>query len=243
MTWATSGCVLGSEQQFKNKFGSPITAARDIEATTHDLALGKKAGDELQAILKPYLLRRSKEETLAHLLPPKQEFVVWTHLSTLQRQKYLNFVRNDANIRGIMRGEKHSALASLSWLKKLCGFPMLVDQNDDEAGRGDLKSNLGTHGVENVVEQSAKLGVLLHMVPALIDKGHRILIFSQSTKMLDIIQFVLQSKLGERIARIDGTTAERNRQRYVDMFNEEQSQFDVMLLSTRAGKSMANAFE
>ena len=231
ISWCGSGRILGSEKQFKDQFARPITASRDKNATHYDIVRGRKAGDELQAIIAPYLLQRFKKDVLADLLPPKEEFVVWCHLSALQRQEYINYVQNDDNVQGIMAGEKRSPLESISWLKKLCGMPLLID----EEVRDDFKSELFRLGVDNVVQQSSKLGVLFHMVPEMIAKGRRILIFSQSTKMLDIIQFVLNSKIADRIARIDGSTAERNRQLYVDNFNEEGSPFDVMLLSTRAG--------
>ena len=76
----------------------------------------------------------------------------------------------------------------------------------------------------------------LQVLDALVEKhrntGHRILIFSQSTKMLDIIQRVLERVNGLR--RIDGKTKERDRQRLVDHFNEKGSPIQVMLLSTKA---------
>lgn len=130
-----------------------------------------------------------------------------------------------------MAGEKGSALGSINRLRTLCGFPMLVD---GIVGNG-LPAELDRLGAESVIQQSAKLQVLLHMVKGLICENHRTLIFSQSTRMLTIIQFVLRSEIGDRIARIDGATKEQNRQLYVDMFNADDSQFDVMLLSTKAG--------
>jgi hypothetical protein len=62
--------------------------------------------------------------------------------------------------------------------------------------------------------------------------GHRTLIFSNSTMTLDIIQRVLH---GLNVSRIDGTVREDDRQRLVEEFNREDSDVDVMLLSTKAG--------
>jgi SNF2 family DNA or RNA helicase len=223
--------VLGNQKRFNKYYAKPITAARDIDATDQEIALGKRVAEELQAIIKPYMLQRLKKDILANMLPPKQEFVVWTHLSEVQRQKYTEYVQSVEVDQEMMNEGKGSALVAITWLKKLCGIPLLVD----DTIREDLQSALAQLGVEGVVQQSAKLGILIHMIQTLSGQGHRTLIFSQSTKMLDIIQFVLASKFGDRIARIDGTTAERNRQRFVDSFNADNSRFDVMLISTRAG--------
>jgi SNF2 family DNA or RNA helicase len=222
---------LGNPKRFKEYFAKPITAARDKDATRFDIELGKKVGAELQAVLRPYLLQRLKKDILADMLPSKQELVVWTHLSDEQRDRYTKFIERGDVVQDILAGVTKSPLAGISWLKKLCGIPLLVD----EAVKNDLPSFLSTKGVDDVLHKSAKLEVLAHLVPALIGRDHRILIFSQSTKMLDIIQFVLKSLIGNRIARIDGTTQERSRQRLVDLFNEDGGIFDVMLLSTRAG--------
>ncbi|GKY93801.1 hypothetical protein MPSEU_000347300 [Mayamaea pseudoterrestris] len=229
LDWACSGRVLGDLKRFKKCYANPITAARDRDASLKDMEQGKRVADELHAIIKPYLLQRLKKDHLATLLPSKQEFVVWTHLSEMQREQYTDFVKNDEEIQEIMAGEKGKALQAITWLKKLCGSPLLVKDNDD------WKSALTRMGVEEVVRQTPKLEVLLLVIPTLIGQGHRALIFSQSTKMLDIIQFVLRSKIGNRIARIDGSTKESDRQRNVDIFNDVSGRYDVMLLSTRAG--------
>lgn len=169
---------------------------------------------------------------MADLLPPKEEFVVWTHLSTLQRQLYKDFL--EKSCQDVIFGEGSRALECITWLKKLCGMPMLIGQTVQD----DLKSVLCRERVESLAMQSTKLQVLLDMVPALTAKGHRTLIFSQSTKMLDIIEVTLRFAIGDKIARIDGQTKERDRQGLVDTFNAGCSQFDVMLLSTRAGTSI-----
>lgn len=58
------------------------------------------------------------------------------------------------------------------------------------------------------------------------------MVFSQSTKTLDIIERVLE---GVNLSRIDGSTKEKDRQRFVDDFNSPSSTVDVMLVSTKAG--------
>lgn len=163
---------------------------------------------------------------MADELPTKSDFVVWTHLSQRQRTMYSEYVEaKDSAVADVLSGVKSSPLEAITWLKKLCGHPILVTKNKDVSSLPD-PSELKRHSV--------KLQVLDALVEQLKKKGHRMLIFSQSTKMLDIIQQVLQERV-KGISRIDGSTKERDRQRLVDLFNEKGSSIDVMLLSTGAG--------
>jgi hypothetical protein len=108
-------------------------------------------------------------------------------------------------------------------MKMLCGHPALYDEEYE------------VPDLHRTIEQSAKLETMLHLVEKMTDRGHKILIFSQSTKMLNNIQRALLEKLHLGVSRIDGDTKERERQRLVDDFNNPKSQQKVFLLSTKAG--------
>ena len=97
----------------------------------------------------------------------------------------------------------------------------------------DSIESFDEHDIDELIEASAKLKVLSDLVDRLIGKGCRILIFSQSTKVLDIIERVLKERFN--LERIDGKTKEKDRQIRVDQFNEEASDIDIMLISTKAG--------
>lgn len=139
---------------------------------------------------------------------------------------YAEYVEaKDSAVADVLSGVKSSPLEAITWLKKLCGHPVLVSKSVDKAS---LPSPW------ELKQDSVKLQVLDALVAQLTKQGHRILIFSQSTKMLDIIQSVLRGQV-EGISRIDGSTKEKDRQRLVDSFNEPRSTTQVMLLSTGAG--------
>lgn len=173
------------------------------------------------------MLHRLKADYLADKLPKKRDLTIWTHLSKEQRERYQEYADNkDGEVADVIAGLTNSPLAAISWLKKLCGHPILVDSDED-----------GQNAVQmyepwELKERSSKLKVLDALVETFRRNGHRILIFSQSTKMLDIIQRVLRRIKG--MGRIDGKTAEKDRQRYVDDFNAENGHIEVMLLSTKA---------
>lgn len=212
---------------FNSKYSKPIEDARSKNATKFEIEAGLKANQELQQKLKPFLLQRLKVDYMAEDLPTKKDFVVWTHLSPKQRDLYSEYVNaKDSAVADVLSGLVTSPLEALSWLKKLCGHPALVAPKDFSGGTNLSPSEL--------MRDSSKLQVLDRFVEDLCTKGHRILVFSQSTKMLDIIEKVLRVRVKE-LSRIDGKTKEKDRQRLVDMFNAKGSPTQVMLLSTGAG--------
>lgn len=210
---------------FVNRFAKPIEAARDKAASTHVMRIGEKANAELQAILRPYFMQRLKIDFLADKLPLKSDFVVWTHLSKKQRFMYEQYVASgESAVASLLKGELTSPLEAISWLKKLCGHPVLVKVRNQQAP--DPISNCDP---DDLKRQSSKLQVLVALIERLRSHGHKTLVFSQSTRMLDIIEKVLHKV---SLSRIDGSTKERDRQIRVDEFNAGGS--EVMLLSTKA---------
>jgi len=200
------------------------------------MRIGERVNRELQDLLRPYLLQRDKAEYLSDKLPEKVEIIVWAHLSEEQREVYTEFVHS-RSVRDVMRGDK-TALEAITWLRKLCGHPLLSrSKNGNIDGESSLAETLRRLDAEFLVEQSPKLGLLVDLVKEFRDKDHRTLIFSQSTKMLDIIQSVLYDA---NVLRIDGSTKEQDRQMNVDSFNDSDGCYDAMLLSTKVRQNEGN---
>ncbi|CDK25034.1 unnamed protein product [Kuraishia capsulata CBS 1993] len=89
-----------------------------------------------------------------------------------------------------------------------------------------------------LVENSCKMTILNQLVPALIKKGHRVLIFTQFVKMLDLIHDWCATYMGYNVCRIDGSSSQEERQSEIHSFNntdEGSESPQVFLLSTRAG--------
>jgi SNF2 family DNA or RNA helicase len=87
--------------------------------------------------------------------------------------------------------------------------------------------------VENLVATCGKFQLLRRMLKRLRENGHKVLIFSQMTRMLDILEDFMDLE-GYDYCRIDGTTKQEERQERIAVFNNDESVF-VVLLSTRAG--------
>lgn len=107
-------------------------------------------------------------------------------------------------------------------LRKICNHPLLFDT---------AATSFGTK--ETLVEGCGKFQLMDKLLPALIDRGHRVLIFSQMTRILDILEEYLETK-GLSWCRIDGAIKQSDRQADIDRFNKDTS-VKVFLLSTRAG--------
>jgi hypothetical protein len=246
--FATSGKILGDRKHFWNSFANPIEAARDVNATESIVRAGEMANQKLQEKLKPYFLQRLKADILADRLPPKTELIVWTHLSELQRQLYSDFVKENSMIRKLLLGQEKSPLVAITSLKKLCGHPLLFhtqqSRNVEETDVPSFAIEVEKLERSDLIHQSTKLEVLREIVKHLLSNGHKILVFSQSTCMLDIIEKVLQHlsigsvSVSSSLARIDGSTSEFERQRVVKEFNAgcqpHRKGLDVLLLSTKA---------
>lgn len=157
-----------------------------------------------------------KDTEFSQGLPIKEELVVWTHLSDKQREMYEKYIVDSGKVHAVLSGETRSPLEAITYLKTLCNHPSLVTD--------------GTLCEKSVIKDSGKLETLVQLVNYLRDDGHRCLIFSPSTKMLDIIESVL----AVRMARIDGSTKGKDRQTIVDIFNSTHSDIDALLLSTKA---------
>jgi SNF2 family DNA or RNA helicase len=218
--WATSSKLLGSMQNFLNRYGHPIEEGRQRNATEWTVKKAAEMSTELQKKLQPYFLQRLKKTEFEGVMPGKKELVVFTRLSAQQRRMYEDFTE-----RLLFNGEMSSSpLAAVSWLKMLCGHPSLVK----EASRKYINCDANL-----LVKDSAKLQVLIALLCRLKRSGHRALVFSQSTKMLDVMERVCDHSSLSYL-RIDGSTTGKLRQKAVDHFNDTDSGIDIMLLSTKA---------
>ncbi|XP_061711978.1 chromodomain-helicase-DNA-binding protein Mi-2 homolog isoform X2 [Cydia pomonella] len=184
----------------------------------------------LHEMLGPHMLRRLKADVLKNM-PTKSEFIVRVELSPMQK-KYYKYIltRNYEALNPKSGGQTVSLLNVMMDLKKCCNHPYLFPVAAEEAP-------LGAHGnydTSALIKASGKLVLLAKMLQKLKEQGHRVLIFSQMTKMLDILEDFLEGT-GYKYERIDGGITGPTRQEAIDRFNAPGAQQFVFLLSTRAG--------
>jgi SNF2 family DNA or RNA helicase len=203
--------LLGSWEQFRDRYASSIERTRDPEAHA---ALGR--------VIRPFLLRRTKQE-VARELPERTEIQVPIALSQEERQLY-----EDARLAAVaelsetgkgVRDQQHrfQVLAALTRLRLLASHPQLYDPT----------SKL----------PSSKLRRLVELLEELRAAGHRALVYSQFTSHLGLVQEEL-ARLGIRALYLDGSTPAAQRKTRIKAF--QQGEGDVFLISLKAGGTGVN---
>nr|XP_033778251.1 chromodomain-helicase-DNA-binding protein 5 isoform X9 [Geotrypetes seraphini] len=185
---------------------------------------------KLHDLLGPHMLRRLKADVFKNM-PAKTELIVRVELSQMQK-KYYKFIltRNFEALNSKGGGNQVSLLNIMMDLKKCCNHPYLFPVAAVEA---PVLPN-GSYDGNSLVRSSGKLMLLQKMLKKLKDGGHRVLIFSQMTKMLDLLEDFLEYE-GYKYERIDGGITGGLRQEAIDRFNAPGAQQFCFLLSTRAG--------
>ena len=180
---------------------------------------------KLHAILRPFMLRRLKTD-VAKALPPKSEMKLYTPLTPLQKQLYKNVLNKDAIALNAIGGADRSRLLNtLMQLRKVCNHPYLFDGIEPGPPYED-----GPH----LWQSCGKMVLLDKLLPKLRAQGSRVLIFSQMTRVLDILEDYMRLR-AMAYCRIDGNTAGEDRDRYMEEYNAPGSEKFAFLLSTRAG--------
>lgn len=176
------------------------------------------------------MLRRLKADVFKNM-PSKTELIVRVELSPMQK-KYYKYIltRNFEALNARGGGNQVSLLNVVMDLKKCCNHPYLFPVAAMEAP----KMPNGMYDGSALIRASGKLLLLQKMLKNLKEGGHRVLIFSQMTKMLDLLEDFLEHE-GYKYERIDGGITGNMRQEAIDRFNAPGAQQFCFLLSTRAG--------
>lgn len=181
--------------------------------------------ERLHAVLRPFLLRRLKSE-VERRLKPKKEVKVYVGLSKMQREWYTKVLMKDIDIvNGAGKIEKMRLQNILMQLRKCSNHPYLFD--GAEPGPPYTTD-------QHLVTNCGKMVILDKLLPRLQEQESRVLIFSQMTRMLDILEDYCFWK-GYKYCRLDGNTSHEDRQRQINEYNEPGSEKFIFMLSTRAG--------
>lgn len=203
---------LGSRKHFNRYFRTPIENHGSAERQAR-----------LGALIRPFLLRRRKEQ-VAKELPPKTEIIREVTLEPEQARLYESIrVSMEQRVRALLaeRGLARSHIEMLDALLKLrqtCCHPALVKL---ESARG--------------IRESAKTELLMSMLDELISEGKKILLFSQFTEMLGLIEDELNAR-NIRYAKLTGRT--RKRDDVIDSF--QHGDIPLFLISLKAGGTGLN---
>ncbi|XP_052203689.1 protein CHROMATIN REMODELING 4 isoform X3 [Diospyros lotus] len=198
-----------------------------FEEKFNDLSTAEKV-EELKKLVAPHMLRRLKKDAMQNI-PPKTERMVPVELSSIQAEYYRAMLtKNYQILRNIGKGvAQQSMLNIVMQLRKVCNHPYLIPGTEPDSGSVEFLHEMR-------IKASAKLTVLHSMLKLLHRDGHRVLLFSQMTKLLDILEDYLTIEYGPKtFERVDGSVSVSDRQAAIARFNQDKSKF-VFLLSTRS---------
>ena len=182
---------------------------------------------QLHRVLRPFLLRRVKSDVEKSLLP-KKELNLYVPMSEMQRKWYQKILEKDIDaVNGAGgKGESKTRLLNIVMqLRKCCNHPYLFE--GAEPGPPYTTD-------EHLVYNSGKMSFLDKLLKRVKMDGSRVLIFSQMSRVLDILEDYCVFR-DYNYCRIDGTTAHEDRIAAIDDYNKPDSDKFVFLLTTRAG--------
>lgn len=205
--------LLSSYSRFSEKYLRSIALKEGTEQRMQ----------ELKRKVSPFILRRMKTDVLKDL-PPVSNILYHCHLTDVQKELYHSYAQSAREElsslvakEGFDKVQIH-VLATLTRLKQICCHPAIFAK--EQADPGD----------------SAKYEMLMELLQTLVEGGHKTVIFSQYTKMLNIMRKDLEGK-GIRFSYLDGSS--KNRLNIVKTFNEDE-RIPVFLVSLKAGGSGLN---
>ncbi|KAK7746356.1 chromatin remodeling complex Adenosinetriphosphatase [Cytospora paraplurivora] len=182
---------------------------------------------QLHRVLRPFLLRRVKADVEKSLLP-KKEVNLYVGMSEMQVKWYQKILEKDidaVNGAGGKRESKTRLLNIVMQLRKCCNHPYLFE--GAEPGPPYTTD-------EHLIYNAGKMLVLDKLLKRLRAQGSRVLIFSQMSRLLDILEDYCVFRQ-YKYCRIDGSTAHEDRIAAIDDYNKPDSEKFVFLLTTRAG--------
>ena len=197
--------LLGSQSLFYTEFVIPIEKKKDEEKAS-----------KLQALIKPFVLRRTKTQ-VATELPPKTENLFYCQMSEEQKEYYEEIKSEYRNALllnledGTFKKSQIQVLQGLTKLRQIANHPRMID----EGYAGD----------------SGKFENVIHTLENVLSRGHKVLVFSQFVKHLDIYRKYFDAEKTP-YAYLDGATAKRG-----EVVKEFQSNKDIklFLISIKAG--------
>ncbi|KAJ7077900.1 SNF2 family N-terminal domain-containing protein [Mycena belliarum] len=200
---------------------------KDDDGADAEEEKSKKIVEALHKILRPFLLRRVKADVEKGLLP-KKEINIYVGLTEMQRKWYRSVLEKDIDAVNGLTGKKEGKTRLMNMvmqLRKVTCHPYLFD--GAEPGPPYTTD-------EHLVQNSGKMLILDKLLESMKAKGSRVLIFSQMSRVLDILEdYCLFRQY--KYCRIDGSTAHDDRILAIDEYNKPGSEKFIFLLTTRAG--------
>lgn len=216
--------LLGTRSEFQSNYVLPIERYQDPDAIK-----------ELKTLINPFILRRVKtDESIISDLPEKNEMDIFLELTENQKQLYSQVV--EETLRKIEKSEtqqskkKGLVLKLLTQLKQICNHPYQFKKKQDiDSGKKEF------------IKKSNKVVRLLEIIEEVLDKGEKILIFTQFRQMGDLLEKLFNKIYEFPILYFHGSVPEKKRRYIVDEFQSKDDESPpILILSLMAGGTGLN---
>uniref|UniRef100_A0A672FZW8 Chromodomain helicase DNA binding protein 6 n=1 Tax=Salarias fasciatus TaxID=181472 RepID=A0A672FZW8_SALFA len=193
---------------------------------------------KLQAILKPMMLRRLKDDVEKNLAP-KEETIIEVELTNIQKKYYRAILEKNFSFlsKGANQHNMPNLINTMMELRKCCNHPYLITGAEEkilESFRKYHSPDAADFQLQAMIQAAGKLVLIDKLLPKLLAGGHKVLVFSQMVRCLDILEdYLIQRRY--TYERIDGRVRGNLRQAAIDRFCKPDSDRFVFLLCTRAG--------
>uniref|UniRef100_UPI0037E89DC5 chromodomain-helicase-DNA-binding protein 6 isoform X2 n=1 Tax=Semicossyphus pulcher TaxID=241346 RepID=UPI0037E89DC5 len=193
---------------------------------------------KLQAILKPMMLRRLKDDVEKNLAP-KEETIIEVELTNIQKKYYRAILEKNFSFlsKGANQHNMPNLINTMMELRKCCNHPYLITGAEEkilESFRKCHSPDALDFQLQAMIQAAGKLVLIDKLLPKLLAGGHKVLVFSQMVRCLDILEdYLIQRRY--TYERIDGRVRGNLRQAAIDRFCKPDSDRFVFLLCTRAG--------
>ncbi|MEN2496273.1 MAG: DNA excision repair protein ERCC-6, variant 2 [Marteilia pararefringens] len=226
--------LLGDLSDFNTNFSVPISNGSYKNCTYEQIACAYNSACILRDIIKPFILRRVKFDVIDEIeLPDKKEKVIYVIPTNAQINLYKSFL-NSKEFTLIIR-KKIDPLSGIMKLRKICNHPIIFS-NPSYFRRHGANETKDHHYSQIDLLDSGKFLVLKSLIDSWELAGEdadKILIFTQSIPMLDLVVYFLNSNnIG--CLRIDGSVSLKDRSEFIKNF-ESVSTYSILVMSTRAG--------
>lgn len=226
---------LGTLPVFMENFSVPIVQGGYSNATDVQIQTAFKCASVLKDTIMPYLLRRVKNDVKMTLnLPSKNEQVLFCRLSREQKEEYLRYLQS-RECKYVLTS-RNNIFKALIHLRKICNHVDLVTDQYFKSPHWSTDyfgDDLKKAGLSGFFKRSGKMIVVDTLLKLWKKQEGRVLIFSQSRIMLDVLEdFIKEQNYTYR--RMDGSTSAASRSRLVNEFNNNDSIF-IFLLTTKVG--------
>lgn len=237
---------LGTLPIFMEQFAVPITQGGYSNASDTQVQIAFKCASVLRDTIRPYLLRRVKQDVKMTInLPDKNEQVLFCRLTSGQRKLYSEYLKSP-EVADIARGSMQMFVGLVN-LRKICNHPdlygasksgglagvMQAVDNEAERTNNDDDSSVQMNKKFGHYKKSGKMKVVACLLKEWKKQNHKVLVFTQGRQMLAILKQYFVNKDYSHLV-MDGSTPIHSRPALIKKFNTDPNVF-IFLLTTRVG--------